>query len=99
MKYAAEMALYGMILVPSFIKIGTGVQAILRFCLRNLRGSNVGIMNGEIYDLCRCDGVRYHNIHTKFHKDRFRHSEINVCGRGEFTYRHAHRHTHAQRGR
>jgi hypothetical protein len=27
----------------SFMKIGTGVQAILRFCLRNLTGCNVGI--------------------------------------------------------
>jgi hypothetical protein len=25
------------------MKFGTGVQAILRFCLRNLRGCNVGI--------------------------------------------------------
>jgi hypothetical protein len=25
------------------MKIGTGVQAILRFCLRNFRGRNVGI--------------------------------------------------------
>jgi hypothetical protein len=30
-------------IVPSFMKIGTGVQATLRFCLRNLRGCNVGI--------------------------------------------------------
>jgi hypothetical protein len=31
------------------MKIGTGVQAILRFCLRNLRGFNVGITDGRIY--------------------------------------------------
>jgi hypothetical protein len=33
--------------VPSFMKIGTGVQAILWFCLRNLRGYNVGITDGR----------------------------------------------------
>jgi hypothetical protein len=42
--YAIEMAACGMIYLPSFMKIGTGVQAILRLlCLRNLRGCNVGI--------------------------------------------------------
>jgi hypothetical protein len=29
--------------VPSFVKMGTGVQAILRFRFRNLRSCNVGI--------------------------------------------------------
>jgi hypothetical protein len=32
---------------PSFIKIGTSDQAILRFCLRNLRGCSVGITDGR----------------------------------------------------
>jgi hypothetical protein len=41
--YAVEMASYRMINMSSFMKIGTGVQVILRFCLRNLRGCNVGI--------------------------------------------------------
>jgi hypothetical protein len=36
-----------MIYVTRFMKIGTGVQAILRFCFRNLRGSNVGITGGR----------------------------------------------------
>jgi hypothetical protein len=43
MTYAIEMASCGMIYTPSFMKIGTGVQAILRFCLSNLRGCEVGI--------------------------------------------------------
>jgi hypothetical protein len=43
MKYAVGKASYGKIYVPSFMKIGTGVQAIFKFCLRNLRGCNVGI--------------------------------------------------------
>jgi hypothetical protein len=37
------MASCGMIYVLSFMKIGTCVQEILRFCLRNLKGYNVGI--------------------------------------------------------
>jgi hypothetical protein len=40
------MASYGMTYVPNFIKIGAGIQAILRFCIRNLRGCNVGITEG-----------------------------------------------------
>jgi hypothetical protein len=38
-----EMALCGMISILSFIKIGTGVHEILSFCLRNLKGCNIGI--------------------------------------------------------
>jgi hypothetical protein len=47
MKYAVEMASCGVIYVASFMKIGTGVQAILRFCLRYFRGCNVGITDGD----------------------------------------------------
>jgi hypothetical protein len=39
---ATGLASYGVIHIPSFIKIGRGVQAI-RFGLRNLRCCNVGI--------------------------------------------------------
>jgi hypothetical protein len=44
--HAVEMASCGMIYLSSFMTIATGVQAILRFCLRNLRGCNVGITDG-----------------------------------------------------
>jgi hypothetical protein len=47
MTYAVGMASCGMIYVPSFMKIGTGVQAVLKLCLRNLRGCNVGITDGR----------------------------------------------------
>jgi hypothetical protein len=47
MMYAVEMASCHMIYLPSFMKTGTGVQAILRFYLRNLRGRDVGITNGR----------------------------------------------------
>jgi hypothetical protein len=39
--YIVEMASYGMIYLPNFMKIGTDVQVILRFCLSNLTGGNV----------------------------------------------------------
>jgi hypothetical protein len=45
--YAVEMASCGMIYLPSFMKIGTDIQAMLRFCLRNLRGCGVGITDGR----------------------------------------------------
>jgi hypothetical protein len=41
-EHAAEMDSCG-----SFMKIAIGVQAILRFCLRNLRGFNVVITDGR----------------------------------------------------
>jgi uncharacterized protein YraI len=48
MKYAVEMAPGGTIYTPpSFMKIGTGSQTILRFCLRNMRGCNAGINDGK----------------------------------------------------
>jgi hypothetical protein len=45
--YTVEMVSCGVIYLSSFKKIGTGVQAILRFCLRNLKSCNVGITDGR----------------------------------------------------
>jgi hypothetical protein len=47
MIYTVEMDSDGMIYAQSFMKISTDFQALLRFCLRNLRDCNVGITNGE----------------------------------------------------
>jgi hypothetical protein len=47
MNYAVEMGSGGMIYIPSFMNNGTGVQALLRFSLRNLRDCNVGITDGR----------------------------------------------------
>jgi hypothetical protein len=71
MMYAVEMASSGMIYLPSFMKIATGDQAILRFGLRNLKACNVGITDGR--DL-RSVPLRWtrHDIRTKFHEGRFR---------------------------
>jgi hypothetical protein len=49
---ATETASCGTMYVPTFMKTGKGVQAILRFCPRNFRGCNVGIID-RIYEL-RC---------------------------------------------
>jgi hypothetical protein len=65
-KYAVEMASCGM-------RSGMGVQAILRSCLSNLNGCNVGITDGR--DL-RSVPLRWHYIRTKFHKDWLRHSKL-----------------------
>jgi hypothetical protein len=48
MKYAVEMDSYGMMYIPSFMKIGRGVQTMLRLRLINLRGCNVGIIEGRV---------------------------------------------------
>jgi hypothetical protein len=37
----------GMMYLPSFIKIDSGVQAIIMFYLRNLKNCNVGITIGR----------------------------------------------------
>jgi hypothetical protein len=44
--YTVKMASYGMIYLPVFVKIGSGVQAISRFILSNLNGCNVDITDG-----------------------------------------------------
>jgi uncharacterized protein YraI len=43
MKYTVEMVSGAMVYISNFMKIGSGIQVILRFCLSNLRGCNVGI--------------------------------------------------------
>jgi hypothetical protein len=40
-----------MICVPSFIEFGGGVEGILRFCLKKLKGCNVDITDGNKYEL------------------------------------------------
>jgi hypothetical protein len=47
MEYVFQMASCVMMYIQSFMMIGTGIQAILRFCLRNLKDCNVGITDGR----------------------------------------------------
>jgi hypothetical protein len=37
----------GVIYIPSFMQIGTGVDGILRFCHSNLKVCNVGVTDGR----------------------------------------------------
>jgi hypothetical protein len=46
--YAFEIVSSGIIYLVSSMPIGTGIQEILRFCLRNLKGHNVGITDGRV---------------------------------------------------
>jgi hypothetical protein len=47
MMYAVEVASCGMIYLPSSMRSGKGIQAILRFCISNLNGYNIGITVGR----------------------------------------------------
>jgi hypothetical protein len=44
-------------------------KQILRFYLRNLWGSNVGITDRKDLWCRRSDGLGWHDIHTRHHKD------------------------------
>jgi hypothetical protein len=48
-----QIALCGIMYLPSLVKIDTGVQVIIRFSLSKFRGCNVGITNGEISQVRR----------------------------------------------
>jgi hypothetical protein len=39
--------------IETFMKIGADIQAILSFCLRNLRGCNVGSADRGFYEVRR----------------------------------------------
>jgi hypothetical protein len=47
MKCTVEMGSDGMTYAPSFRETGTGVEGILRFCLSNMKGCNVGSTDGK----------------------------------------------------
>jgi hypothetical protein len=42
-----QMALYGTIYVSRFVKIATGVRAILKFCINSFGDCNIGITDGK----------------------------------------------------
>jgi hypothetical protein len=42
MKYTIEMASCGVKYISSLMKVGTSVQAIIKYGLRNMRGCNAG---------------------------------------------------------
>jgi hypothetical protein len=59
------------------MNIGTGVQAILRSCLSNLNGCNVGITDGSESQVRRWDRLRWHDKPTTFHEDWYGRSSNN----------------------
>jgi hypothetical protein len=71
------MISYGMIYTWSFMKIGSGVWAILRFCLRNLTSSNVGITEVKDLWMRQWNGLKFHDKHTKFIRVWHSHSKVN----------------------
>jgi hypothetical protein len=40
-----------MIYISGYIKTGTDIQGILQFCLRSLRGCNVGLTDGRNFPI------------------------------------------------
>jgi hypothetical protein len=64
MKYTVGMASCGMIYLPSVIKPGTGAQAILRVCLKKLRGYSVGIIDGRDFFNCAVEMGSGATIHV-----------------------------------
>jgi hypothetical protein len=59
--------------IQSFLKIGTAVQAIIRFCHSNLKSCNVGIPDGGGFMIYTVEM----GLDTKFLKDWYSHSEVN----------------------
>jgi hypothetical protein len=53
MEYGVEIVSCGMIYlyIPSFMEIDIGIQAILRFNFRNLKGCNIVLLMGRLYEL------------------------------------------------
>jgi hypothetical protein len=47
MIYTIEVPSCGMLFLRNFIKIGTGIQTVLRFFLRKFKGYYVGITDGK----------------------------------------------------
>jgi hypothetical protein len=45
---------------------------------------------GGIYDFRHCDDLKFHDMHSRFHKDWVRDSEVNIRG-------HTHTHTQSKR--
>jgi hypothetical protein len=85
------MASCGRMDIPSFMKTGAGVQATDIW-----QTIMLVLLMAAIYELCHPDGVRWHDIYSKFHKDWFWYAKVK---RGNTqTHTHTHTHTHTQEG-
>jgi hypothetical protein len=70
MRHAVEMGSGALMYIPSFIKIGWGIHKLMGGHTQTHR------LMGGIYEACRWDGFRCHDVHTKFRKDWFSHSDV-----------------------
>jgi succinate dehydrogenase hydrophobic anchor subunit len=72
-QYIVEMVSCGMLYVPIFMKTDTDIQAIFRFCFSIFeKFLMLVLLMGVIYEVHRLNGLRWHDIRTSFHYDRFR---------------------------
>jgi hypothetical protein len=63
----------------SFTTIGQGIHVILRLLLQQFEAAVLVLLMGEIYEVHRWDGFKWHNIHMTFNDDQFGHwSNIKV---------------------
>jgi hypothetical protein len=73
MRYAVEMASDGMISIPTFMKVGSGIEVIL-INLNTLWVSSVGFTDERDLGYMPMRWPQAHYIHTKFHDHPFRNS-------------------------
>jgi hypothetical protein len=66
----------GMIYIPSLITIGSGIRVKLRVSSQKFETVMLVLLIRGIYKLRRLDGLRWRDLHTKFHKYWFRHSKV-----------------------
>lgn len=81
-----KMALCSIICLPNFMKVGTGVQAILRFCFSNFRDCIIGNTDGMNLSITTWTGLRCYDLHTRFHKVWLRNSKVDSGGGGTCRY-------------
>lgn len=63
-----QMASRGMIYIQTFMNIGAGVQAMLRFNLRSFNGCNVCVTDGRGFKTHRWDGLKWDDYIQRFIK-------------------------------
>jgi hypothetical protein len=66
-----------MVFIISFMTIGSAIQVILRLLPTTTTIWETAVLillMGGIYEISHWNGLRWHDIHTKFHNDQFRHS-------------------------
>jgi hypothetical protein len=61
--------------MPNFMTINSGIQVMLRLLPQQFDSFEVlVILIGQVYELPRWYGLRWHDVHTKLQGDRLKHS-------------------------